>query len=66
MLVKNNWYASGNSPRKADNKLHKKLAIPGEFFGDFEICYGQTFTSTYTAEDEGATMLLISAAFSKN
>ena len=63
VLVKNNWYASGNSPRKADNKLHKKLAIPGEFFGDFEICYGQTFTSTYTAGDEGATMLLISAAF---
>ena len=62
VLVSNNWYTTDND-KDGEVKFNKKLAIPGEFFGDFEICYEQTFSSTYIAADEGASMLLIDANF---
>ena len=60
VLVKNNWYNTGDAD---DLKVYKRLAIPGEFFGDFEICYEQTFQSSYVADEEGASMLLIDVSF---
>ncbi|QDZ24888.1 cGMP-dependent protein kinase [Chloropicon primus] len=62
VLVSNNWYSS-DKDKDGEVKFNKKLAIPGDFFGDFEICYSQAFTSTYVAADEGASMLLINASF---
>ncbi len=38
VIVKNNWYTTEED---CELKFHKRLGIPGEFFGDFEICFGQ-------------------------
>ena len=50
-----NWYGKSETSERVD----KSLNIPGQFFGDFELCMGQKIPRTYRAGPEGATLLTL-------
>ena len=51
------WYGKSET----SDRVEKSLNMPGQFFGDFELCFQQQLARTYTAGEKGATVLTLSS-----
>ncbi|QDZ22903.1 cGMP-dependent protein kinase [Chloropicon primus] len=54
--VAGNWYGKSET----SDRVEKSLNIPGQFFGDFELCFDLNMARTYKAGAKGATLLTLS------
>lgn len=62
--LKSNWY--GVTKEGINERSSKSMTLPGQCFGDFEICFNQKHNSQYVAGDEGATLLSLKLEYFEN
>ena len=62
--IKSNWY--GVTKEGINERLSKSMSLPGQCFGDFEICFNQKHNQTYLAGPDGATLLTLKLEYFEN
>lgn len=58
------WY--GVLKEGVTERVSRSLSLPGQCFGDFEICFKQKHNQRYVAGPEGATMLSLKLEYFEN
>lgn len=58
------WY--GTVKKGVNDRVSKSMSLPGQCFGDFEICFNQKHNQNYVAGPEGATMLSLKLDYFEN